>query len=292
MTKCKFIVNRLSGHAKKSADVESLTARLKKHYDEVDVAYIDEDNDLRMSEEIVGYDALAVTGGDGTLNSAVNAVRRSKMELFYIPSGTLNDAGQSLRLAKKLAADKKTVRKIDIGQVGDKMFAYVFAGGIFTEIGYATDLKRKKHFKLLAYLDMVFKTYKVHRIKARIEVDDRGVLEDEFALIMAINSTRCFGFTFNKRFSHNDGKAQLLLIKSPKHDNFLGKIALFFPLFRTFFIGYKEERHGRWVRFYDFTHLNLTLEDTTDFTVDGEKLTLSGENEIKIWKRKLNLVVF
>ena len=139
---------------------------------------------------------------------------------------------------------------------------------------------------------MVFRTYKIHRIKAKFEVDDRGTLEGEYSLIMAINSTRCFGFSFNKRFSHNDGKAQLLLIKSPKRNNFLGKVAIFFPLFRAFFIGFKEERHGRWINFYDFTNLKMTLEGPADFTVDGEKLTLDGENEIKIWKRKLNLVVF
>ena len=292
LTKCKFIVNKLSGNAKKPTDVDDLTARLKTHYDEVDVVYIDEEHDIKMVDEIDGYDALAVTGGDGTLNSAVNAVGRSKMELYYVPSGTLNDAAQSLRLRQQLEKDKKKVRKVDIGQVGDKMFAYVFAGGIFTEIGYATKRNTKKHFKLLAYLGMVLRTYKIHRIKAKIEVDDRGVLEGEYTLVMAINSSRCFGFSFNKRFRHNDGKAQLLLLNAPKHDNIIGKIAIFFPLFKIFFTGLRQERNGRWIKFYDFNHLNVTLEEPTDFTVDGEKLTLDGENEIKIWKRKLNLVVF
>lgn len=291
MSKCKLIVNKLSGNADKVADLSEVEQLLREKYGEVDKIYIDSDNDVKMKEEIGGYDALAVCGGDGTLNSAVNAVQGTGLELVYVPCGTLNDTAKSLRLAKELSDTDRRIRRVDMGQIGDTMFAYVLAGGTFTEIGYRTKIGHKKKFKLLAYLAMVLKTYKIHRIKAKITLDGE-TREGEYTLIMAIKSARCFGFRFNKRFVHNDGKGQLLLIKSPRFNGIFGKIAIFFPFFRAFFMGLRKPINGKTMYFNDFRQATLEIEGETDFTVDGEKLVLSGENELKILRQKLNLVVY
>ncbi len=291
MSKCKLIINRLSGNAHGFMETVETEALLKEKYDVVDTIVIDHSHDVKMRDEIKGYDALAACGGDGTLNSAINAVKGTDVELIYIPCGTLNDTAKSLRLAKELSKSDKRIRRVDLGQIGDVRFAYVFAGGTFTSIGYETKIKNKKHFKMLAYLFMVFKTYKVHRIKAKVTLNDK-VLDDEFTLIMAINCSRCFGFKFNKRFSHNDGRGQLLLIKSPKHDGFLGKVEIFFPFFRAFFMGFKREKDGKKLKFLDFSNAKIELANETAFTVDGEKLVLGGEKELSILKQKLNLVTY
>ncbi|MBR1747286.1 MAG: hypothetical protein IJ735_03630 [Clostridia bacterium] len=291
MSKCKLVVNRLSGNSEKCVNVEDLTALLRETYGQVDVVCIDENNDVKMRDEVDGYDALAVCGGDGTLNSAINAVKKKSTKLIYIPCGTLNDTAKSLRLAKKLACGDRRIRKVDMGKIGDTMFAYVLAAGTFCEIGYTTEIKTKKHFKFFAYLLMVLKSYKVRRIRAKVTLGDR-VLEDEYSLVMAINASRCFGFHFNKKFCHNNGIAQILLIKSPKHNGLLGKIEIFFPFFRAFFVGFGKEYDKKNMKFLDFSKASLELEQSTDFTVDGEKLTLDGQNDLRILKRELNLVVW
>ena len=140
MSKCKLIVNKLSGNADKVADLSEVEQLLREKYGEVDKIYIDSDNDVKMKEEIGGYDALAVCGGDGTLNSAVNAVQGTGLELVYVPCGTLNDTAKSLRLAKELSHTDRRIRRVDMGQIGDTMFAYVLAGGTFTEIWYRTKI--------------------------------------------------------------------------------------------------------------------------------------------------------
>ena len=264
---------------------------LSEEYDSVDVVCIDEKCNVKIKDEIGGYDALAVCGGDGTLNSAINAVKGKGMALYYIPCGTLNDTAKCLRLAKELSDTERRIRRVDMGQVGDTRFAYVFAGGTFTEIGYKTKIKTKKRFKILAYMMMVLRTYKVHRIKAKIELPDK-TFEDEYTLIMAINSSRCFGFSFNKRYCHNDGKGQLLLIKSPRFNGLIGKIEIFFPFFKAFFMGLRKERDGKKMKFLDFTDAKITFENAETFTVDGEKIELDGENDLKILKQKLNLMVY
>ena len=291
MTKCKLIVNRLSGNVDDRFNVEDIKQLLSEQYDEVDLVDITAENGILIRDEVDGYDALAVCGGDGTLNSAINAVRNKNVQLIYVPSGTLNDTAKSMRLAKELAKGDRRIRRVDMGKVDDTMFAYVLAGGTFCQIGYETMIKDKKRFKFLAYLMMVLKTYKVHRIHARVDMEDR-VMEDDFTLIMSINCSRCFGFRFNKRFCHNNGRGQLLLIKSPKHDGLLGKIEIFFPFFRAFFIGFRKEYESKNMLFIDFSKAGLELDRPTDFTVDGEKLTLDGQNELRILRRALALVVF
>lgn len=292
MKKCKLIVNKLSGNAQSDERVREIWQLLNEKYDAVSAVFIDACHDVRMRDEINGFDALAVCGGDGTLNSAINATKgRPEMDLIYFPCGTLNDTAKSLKLSKSLPGDEKGLIKIDMGQVGDTMFAYVLAGGTFTSIGYETKIKNKKHFKILAYLFKVFNTYKVHRIKAKVTLNDR-IFEDEYTLIMAINCSRCFGFKFNKKFSHDNGVGQLLLIKSPKSDGLIGKIKIFFPFFRAFFMGFKKSYESKNMKFLDFTDAKLEIKEPGTFTVDGEKLELKGEKELRILKQKLNLVIF
>jgi len=292
VNKCKLIINKLSGNSCKVASLEEIDTILREKYQEIDTKFIDSDHDIKMSEEVDGYDALAVCGGDGTLNSAINAISKKNMELVYIPCGTLNDAARSLRLAKKLSKDNRRIRRVDMGQIGDTMFAYVLAGGIFTPIGYRTKNEHKKRFKALAYLSKIFKEYKIHRIRAKITLTEGRILDDEYTLIMVINSRRCFGFRFNKLYRHNDGRAQLLLIKAPSSDGFWGKVKVFFPLFRAFFMGFRSDYDKENLKFLTIDQAFLELADQTEFTVDGEKIELDGGNYIKILRQKLNLVVY
>jgi diacylglycerol kinase (ATP) len=281
----------MSGNSKKGDKQRQLECLLKDLYEQVDTVYIDLEHNIKMSDEIEGYDALAVCGGDGTLNSAINAIKSTKMDLIYLPTGTLNDTAKSLCLAKKLSAEKRRIRLVDMGSVNETMFAYVLAGGTFTPIGYRTKTKTKKRFKVLAYLFTVLREYKIRHIKATIKLDNK-IYSDEYTLIMALNCSRCFGFNFNKLFSHKDGKGQLLLIKAPKGNGLIAKIKIFFPLFRVFFMKMREEKNGKIMKFLNFGNLQITFEEPQTFTIDGEQILLEGTADINILKQKLKLVVF
>lgn len=291
MTRCKLIINKMSGNCISGSREKDWVELLKESYDIVDTVYIDAQNDIRMVDELDGYHALAVCGGDGTFNSAINATKNTGLELIYIPAGTLNDAAKGLRLTKRLRAGNKRIRRVDMGRVNDRMFAYVVAGGTFTPIGYRTKNNVKKRLKALAYIMQVLREYKIHRIKAKVEANGK-VYQDEYTLVMAINNTRCFGFNFNKLYSHNDGQAQLLLIKAPKGQGLGAKIKIFFPLFRVFFMKMRKEKEGKALTFITFKKAKFTFDKPQTFTVDGERLQLGNTAEISILQRKLKLVVF
>lgn len=268
MKKCIVIVNELSGNSQ-HVSFYNLAKVFGEGYD-VDTLSILEST---VIPDLTEYDRIVLCGGDGTLNTVINCKKKDDAEMYYCPFGTLNE------LATGNSQDKSYVLH-DAGQAGDRFFSYVFACGIFTPLGYVVKNKSKKKYKALAYLSKVIGQYKVCRIGAKLTVDGREE-EGDYTLIMAIDSPKCFGFKFNKMFKFDDGLLHLLTIKSPKHRGLLGKIEVFFPLFRAFFIGFKKPYQSKNMRFCEFKDANITLKEETAFCADGEKAVMSGSFDIK-----------
>ena len=105
---------------------------------------------------------------------------------------------------------------------------------------------------------------------------------------MFIKSPRCFGFRFNKAYDEQAKSGHLVLIRSPKHDGLVGKIEMFFPFFRTFFIGLKKERNDKIV-FQKFSNMTTYFDLPTDFCKDGEKATIKGNVTVEFVKTECHL---
>lgn len=267
MKKCIVIVNEMSGNSER-ADVNKLTRAFGNGFEVNTLSIVEKTVIPDLSE----YDRIVISGGDGTLNSVMNCNKKPSAEVFYCPYGTLNE------LATGNSREKSYILR-DVGKAGDKIFSYVFACGIFTPLGYIVKNKSKKKYKIFAYISKVVSQYKVRNIGAALTAD--GVKDEgEYTLIMAIDSPKCFGFNFNKMFRLDDGLLHLLTIKSPKHRGFLGKIEVFFPLFRAFFIGFRKPYHSKNMTFKECRHINVNLLSKTDFCADGEKVEMSGNFDI------------
>ena len=284
--KCLLLINTSSGNAARVVDNPRLKETLLAMYDAVDEIRITEhDRDFDLPAALKGYGALAVCGGDGTFHNTLNAVRDLDVELMYVPCGTFNDAAKTLKLGKALKADSdRLVRRIDLGDINGRLFSYVAAAGSFTPIGYIPNTKYKKLFKRFVYYFYAFKEFRIHRIPARIRTDSGLAVDKTFSLIMAINSKYCFGFPFNRRFSHNNGKAQLLLIEAP--EGCLRYVRFFLRFFRAFFIGFNKEYRGKHVTFVDFTSATVDLDAPVEFCVDGERFVSETHNTFFVHQRK------
>ena len=66
----------------------------------------------------------------------------------------------------------------------------------------------------------------------------------------------------------------------------------FFPFFRVFFMGLKNEREGNIV-FKKFNRLNATFDLPTDFCKDGEKASIDGNIAVEFERTecRLNLML-
>ncbi|MDE7373542.1 MAG: hypothetical protein K2N18_05715, partial [Clostridia bacterium] len=241
--KCIIIINELAGNSRKiNAD------NLKKVFGAGFDVYTFVIKQQTALTDFSEYDRIVICGGDGTLNGILNCNTMRGAEIIYCPSGTLNE------LATGNSHGKEFILR-DAGMADDKLFSYVFACGIFTPLGYIVKSKSKKKFKVFAYIAKVVSQYKLHHIDAKLTLD--GVVDEgDYSLIMAIDSPKCFGLKFNKMYKFDDGLLHVLTIKTPKHRGLLGKIEIFFPLFRAFFIGFKKPYRSKNMLFDKCEHLN------------------------------------
>ena len=279
MDKCFVIANVNSGNYVNYTD-EELKDILGVEYEFVRV---DIDDDFLSMAKAEKECALAVVGGDGTLNSILNKIKRYPFKVYYIPKGTLNEKAKG---NKRFNSANNTY----IGKANGQIFTYVAAAGSFTPIGYRTKTKTKKRLKLFAYFVQALKEYKVYDIPTELKIDgvDRS---GNYTLIMYLKSPRCFIFRFNKLYSPDTEEGHLLLISSPGKDNFINRVRIFFPLFRAFFIGFRKEVKKKNLVFTSFKTVDMKLNSETSFAFDGEKKTLNGDIRVKMTPLRPDLII-
>lgn len=102
---------------------------------------------------------IVCAGGDGTLNEVVSGVMKSgvRVPIGYIPAGTTNDFGYSLKIPKdaleaaKFAALNDPLPS-DVGEICGNTFVYTAAFGLFSDVSYDTSQDMKNILGRVAYL--------------------------------------------------------------------------------------------------------------------------------------------
>ena len=198
MKKCLVVYNPNSGKYNK----EVTLPKIEKILNEYDYSVIIEKTKYkRDATSIVANidkcDLVVSIGGDGTFNEVMtgNFMRKDRIVLCHLPSGTTNDVGAMWGYGKnmlnnlKLALNGK-VKRIDICTINDKPFVYSAGFGKFMNIPYETPRELKKRIGHLAYIREGARDFfrKVKLYDITYEVDNekyRGLFS--FALITNAN---------------------------------------------------------------------------------------------------------
>lgn len=212
-------------------------------------------------------DLMVVAGGDGTVNYAVNAMKRKGLDIpiGVIPAGTANDfAGavgmsrEPLEAARQIASGVE--ERVDCGRVNDLYFVNVFSFGIFTTTSQRTPDDRKHRLGKLAYIiEGAREIASIHAVPLELEAD--GVRFDLRSLmVLVFNGETAGGFRLARRSSVKDGLFDCIMLEKK---NFLrSTLAMGRYLLRG---NPKIVRHLR-VRSLDIVS---TVNEPTD--VDGQK---------------------
>lgn len=219
-----------------------------------------------------GYDMVACSGGDGTLDEVVTGMmkraKNRRVPIGYIPTGTTNDFASSLHISRDImeAADTIVHGKAfacDVGTFNHDIFVYVAAFGLFTDVPYQTDQKLKSALGHAAYvLEGVKRLASIPSYRIKVTSGER-VIEDDFMIGMISNSKSVAGFRsiMGKEVKFNDGEFEVTLIKRPKNPAELNEIiaALLIESFDTKYM-------------YTFKSGELVLESEEEipWTLDGE----------------------
>jgi diacylglycerol kinase (ATP) len=112
-----------------------------------------------LSQDAVrlGYRAVAVCGGDGTLAECATGLAGSNTPLAIIPRGTGNQVAQNLGIPLGLedsidVAINGRVTSIDLGRSGDRAFALVAGAGFDAAVMQAATRELKERWGFGAYI--------------------------------------------------------------------------------------------------------------------------------------------
>lgn len=110
----------------------------------------------RLLNEAENVDAVAVAGGDGTLNPLVQCLVERQLPLLVLPAGTANDFARSLQMPEKpeeLAALLRDgcIAAVDVGYANGKPFLNAASIGMTNTISRLQSKERKRQWGVLSY---------------------------------------------------------------------------------------------------------------------------------------------
>jgi len=286
MKKCLVVYNPNSGKYNK----EVTLPKIEKILNEYDYSVIIEKTKYKgdatsIVANIDKCDLVVSISGDGTFNEVMtgNFMRKDRIVLCHLPSGTTNDVGAMWGYGKnmlnnlKLALNGK-VKRIDICTINDKPFVYSAGFGKFMNIPYETPRELKKRIGHLAYIREGARDFfrKVKLYDITYEVDNekyRGLFS--FALIT--NANRVAGINnFYKDIKLDDNKFEVLLCNITKLKDIV-KTLYFFALYDA----------SKIPGFYFYQTDNIKIKFNSPLKkplcIDGESFDdMSGSYNIKI----------
>ncbi len=171
-------------------------------------------------------DYLVVSGGDGTLNEAVNGLMQLEKRplLGYMPTGTTNDFAYTHKLSKNMQTAAETIvtgapEAVDLGWFNGRFFTYVAGFGAFTDVSYKTPQEMKAVLGHPAYIiEGVMRLAELTPHRMQVETE-KGTLEDEFLVGLVSNSVRIAGMKGlqGRHVKTDDGLFEVLLVRNPKN---------------------------------------------------------------------------
>lgn len=159
----------------------------------------DEADSLALARRAVaaGTGALVACGGDGVVNTALQAVAGTDTPFGVIPAGTGNDHARMLGVprhdpvsAAQVVLDG-AVRPIDLGRVGDRWFGTAFAGGFDALVTERTNRLKWPRGKLRYNLAMLVELARLRPLDYVLELDGQEVSTQ--AILVAVGNGQTYG---------------------------------------------------------------------------------------------------
>ena len=163
---------------------------------------------------------MVVAGGDGTLNFALNAMKRKGLDIPFgvIPAGTANDFAGALGMSRHPLEAARQIAQgveegVDCGCVNGLYFVNVFSFGIFTTTSQRTPDGIKHRIGKLAYIiEGVKEVSSMHAVPLEIEADGER-FDLRSLMVLIFNGETAGGFRLARRASIKDGLLDCILLE-------------------------------------------------------------------------------
>ncbi|MFA7410792.1 MAG: YegS/Rv2252/BmrU family lipid kinase [Tissierellaceae bacterium] len=274
LKKVKIIFNPSSGRQTMERRIDRLCKLLLDDGYTVNKFITKEKNDA-LNETIKscreGWDFLVVSGGDGTVNEVAKGIIscERKIPVAILPSGTVNDFANYLKIPKNINEFYKLIKReniidVDLGKVNDEYFVNVAAGGLLSGVGYLVPTETKMVLGRMAYYIEGLREITlqiIDPIKVKVESEDYSS-EEEILLFLVSNSSSIGGF---KKIAPNadvlDGLLDVIIIRKTDVQNLA---SIFFNIFRGEHVNHPD------VKYFKTTFLRIESKEKVDIDIDGE----------------------
>ena len=289
---CLVVYNPYSKKNKIEKNIDYIKASLSTKYSTIDFYKTHGVKSITeyLKENSNNYDLIIVSGGDGTVNEAVNGLVEAsyKGDFSVIPSGTCNDFSTLLKFSKNIKKQIETILKgvstpLDICTINNSYFTYGLAIGKYTDVSYKANRKTKRVFGRLAYFIEGLKEFtKYTKLDLDIEIDDK-IFSGSYYTVLVLNSNKVAGFKIrNNSVLLDDGLIDVVLIEKNLKGLSWPRLAYFF-LFGA--------KHNKKIKAYKACEIKITSKKALKINADGELAAVSNEALIKVLNKKINIVV-
>lgn len=218
MKQAAFLYNDRSGRGRIARRLEEILAVFRDAGYAIEPVPIDFDANPFDGRE--GLDLMVVAGGDGTVNFAVNAMKRRGLDIpiGVIPAGTANDFAGALGMSHDVAEAARQiargrVERVDVGRVNDLWFVNVFSFGLFTTTSQRTPDGLKHRIGKLAYMIEGFREVRsMHAVPLEVVADGER-FDIRSLMVLIFNGETAGGFHLARRSSIRDGLFECLMLE-------------------------------------------------------------------------------
>lgn len=271
MHKVKFIYNPFSGENTILSDIDTVIKTHQKKGYIVVPHRISFDIEIERAFDDIDdtYKYIIVAGGDGTVDTVVNAMKAAKIDLpiAILPVGTANDFAKFIGMPQNVeeACNKilsTSPQPMDIGRINDKYFINVASTGLFTDVSQKTDVNLKNTIGKLAYYLKGIEQLPNFR-KLKIKVDSREEkFHGEMYLMLIFNGQTAGNFKLAYNAEVDDGLLDIIIIKAVMLKDL---IALFIRILRG------EHLESPNVIYFKTNKLRVECDEDIVTDIDGER---------------------
>lgn len=224
MKKVKFIYNPYSGN---KIILEKLDIIIDLYQDKnfIIIPYrVEKQKEISTALDDVNdkdYDHILIAGGDGTVDSVVNAMYKKQINLpiAILPVGTANDFAKFLEIPTDIESAcrkilERTIKKVDLAKINDKYFVNVASTGLFTDISQKTDTNFKNMVGKLAYYIKGLETLpNFKKIKVALKSKEY-TFDGDIYLILIFNGKTAGNIPLARNANPQDGLLDVVMFKA------------------------------------------------------------------------------
>jgi diacylglycerol kinase (ATP) len=291
-----YIINPISGTKNKQPLQESIKAKTIKAGLTCEIFPSVANGDYSFLDEIIKKDKfthIAVAGGDGTVNQAINSLKKHKLPFAIIPCGSGNGLAFSAGIPKNTEAALNIAFNgksewADAFTINDQFACMLCGLGFDAQVAHDFALDKKRG--LITYVQKViqnFFTAKAHPFT--LKLNNKTVKLEAYFISIANSNQFGNNFTIAPKASLTDGLLDIVIVTRQTKLSLLLETLRQVTGFNQLQKAEELDQHNS-VVYFQTDRITITNTDLAPLHIDGEPVESLKKIDIAVQPKSFQLV--